>query len=322
MRYATTLLCGVLTSAMCGLALAQSNIPPEAQKHIDAATAAAAASPRPNQRCSRGPAAAAADGEQEKDRVTGVEPAKLFDNVYYVGLKGVGVLVVKTSAGLAMIDSLYNMGNIDYVLLPSFKKLGLDPKDIKDIFITHGHGDLYGGAQYLRDNFGSHIYMSEADWKFPVTPTAPPAWGPKPKRDRVLTDGGTVTLGDTTFTFVAAPGHTPGTTAMIFPVKDNGVPHMAAIWQSPGERFAQPMEAASAQRLGKTAAALHVDVMLGTHFSDGLKKAAAMAKAPPGTENPFIIGEASYQAQLKFISECAQAATIIKNAAGAKKANP
>ena len=47
-----------------------------------------------------------------------------------------------------------------------------------------------------------------------------------------------------------------------------------------------------------------------------------MAKAPSGAKNPFIIGEASYQAQLKFISECAQAATIIKNAGGAKKANP
>ena len=315
MRYATTLLCGVLTSVMCGLAFAQSNIPPEAQKHIDAARAAAAASPDPQMadRCVRAPAASGE--ERVRDRSTGAPPVKLFDNVYYVGLTGVGTLVIKTNAGLILIDSLYNKGNIENVFIPSFKKLGLDPKDIKYILVTHGHGDHYGGSQYLRDLYGPHIYMADVDYALPPPKGSSPEWGPKPERDLISADGESVTLGDVTVTFVAAPGHTPGTTAMIFPVKDNGVTHMAAVWQSPG--LAQ-----SADKLAKVAASMHVDVMLGTHFTDGLKKAEAMAKAPSGAKNPFIIGEASYQAYLKVISECAQAQDIVNRAAAQKTANP
>ena len=90
---------------------------------------------------------------------------------------------------------------------------------------------------------------------------------------------------------------------------------MAAVWQSPGL-------ATSADKLAKVAAAMHVDVMLGTHFTDGLKKADAMAKASPGAKNPFIIGEASYQAYLKVISECAQAQDIVNRVAAQKTANP
>src|SRR5438046_3711732 len=106
MRYAKTLLGGLLAPLACGLALAQSNVQPEAQKHIDAAKAAAAASPFPKMADRCGTNGGNEGGQEDKDRVTGVPPVKLFDNVYYVGLKGIGVLVVKTSDGIALIDSL------------------------------------------------------------------------------------------------------------------------------------------------------------------------------------------------------------------------
>ncbi len=60
---------------------------------------------------------------------------------------------------------------------------------------------------------------------------------PKPKRDIVVTDGQQLTLGDTTLTFIRTPGHTPGTMSTLVPVKDNGTPHVAALWGGTGFNF-------------------------------------------------------------------------------------
>src|SRR6185503_15025055 len=48
-----------------------------------------------------------------------------------------------------------------------------------------------------------------------------------PKRDRVVMDGQTLTLGNTTLKLYKTPGHTPGVTSFEFTVFDRGVPHKA-----------------------------------------------------------------------------------------------
>ena len=68
----------------------------------------------------------------------------------------------ETSACLSISQS-----SIENILIPSFKTLGLDPKDIKHIFITHGHDDHDGGAQYLRDTYNPHVYMTAEDYDLP-----------------------------------------------------------------------------------------------------------------------------------------------------------
>ena len=49
--------------------------------------------------------------------------------------------------------------------------------------------------------------------------------GQAPRRDFVIEDGDTLTLGDMTLHFEHTPGHTPGTISMRFPVFDNGRRH-------------------------------------------------------------------------------------------------
>ena len=49
--------------------------------------------------------------------------------------------------------------------------------------------------------------------------------GQAPRRDFVIEDGDTLTLGDMTLHFEHTPGHTPGTISMRFPVFDNGQRH-------------------------------------------------------------------------------------------------
>jgi metallo-beta-lactamase class B len=43
-------------------------------------------------------------------------------------------------------------------------QLGLDPRQIKYIVVTHGHGDHYGGAGYLVGKYHPHVIAGEADW--------------------------------------------------------------------------------------------------------------------------------------------------------------
>ncbi len=63
--------------------------------------------------------------------------------------------------------------DVETILLPALKKLGLDPTKIKYAIITHGHADHFGGAFYLQEHFGTHVEMSSEDWT--TVMTAPPS---------------------------------------------------------------------------------------------------------------------------------------------------
>src|SRR5579872_1725299 len=52
-------------------------------------------------------------------------PTKLFDNVYAIGRVGTVVYAITTSDGIILIDAGY-ANQVDTVLLPGMKKLGLD----------------------------------------------------------------------------------------------------------------------------------------------------------------------------------------------------
>ncbi|HWC63399.1 MAG TPA: MBL fold metallo-hydrolase, partial [Rhizomicrobium sp.] len=76
------------------------------------------------------------------------EPAKVFDNLYWVGSKVHSSWAIKTSAGIIIIDTLYNYAS-ETEIVGGLTKLGLDPATIKYVIITHGHGDHDEGAKLL-----------------------------------------------------------------------------------------------------------------------------------------------------------------------------
>src|SRR5581483_607114 len=159
---------------------------------------------------------------------------KIFDNLWALGRLGTTVYAITTSAGIILIDSGYQ-NEVESVLLAQMKQAGLDPAQVKMIVLGHGHADHFGGAPYFQDHYGTHVYLTEADWKLIESPPAPgkaPKGPPPtlPKRDMVVTEGQAITLGDMKIMPYAVPGHTPGSTGYIFPVKDNGKTHMAAIY--------------------------------------------------------------------------------------------
>ena len=162
----------------------------------------------------------AAPGKPPARETWFTEPAKVFDNLYFVGSKLHSSWALTTSDGIILIDTLYTY-NSEEEIVGGLKKLGLDPAKVKYVIITHAHGDHVGGAKLMQDRFKSHIVMGGPDWDSIEKSVNGYPEG-KPKRDIVADDGQKLTLGDTTVTILTTPGHTPGTLSMTFAVKDHG----------------------------------------------------------------------------------------------------
>jgi metallo-beta-lactamase class B len=248
-----------------------------------------------------------------------VEPVKVFDNLYFVGQSEFSAWAVKTSAGIILVDTIFDYSVEDEVV-GGLKKLGLDPAQIKYAIVSHGHGDHSGGAKYLQDHFGTRIILSAADWDLLDRST-----GTRPKRDMVATDGQKLTLGDTTLTMYVTPGHTLGTISTIIPVTDGGAPHVVAEWggtmfnwtrnrtgyitpERP-DKFWFETYSRSAERFRGIAAQAGADVLISNHTNfDGSKtKLPALAARKAGDPHPYVIGNDAVKRFLMMVDECAQA---------------
>jgi metallo-beta-lactamase class B len=248
-----------------------------------------------------------------------IPASKIFDNVYIIGNSGTAVYVIQTSAGLLMIDSL-GADQVQTQLLPGFQKLGLDPANVKIILVGHGHADHFGGSPYMQEHFGSKVYISAADWNLMEHPPAgrggPPKGPPAvlPKHDAEVKEGEPVVLGDLKVIPVAIPGHTPGSMAYIFAVKDQGKSHMAGIYAgtvlTPGivsdEGLASYLS--SVRHYKQEAAKAGVDVVMQNHplmypLPDMLDRLAQRKK---GDSNPFVVGKANYQKFVDVMEACTE----------------
>ena len=242
------------------------------------------------------------------------EPQKIYDNLYWVGTKVHSSWVLKTSAGLIVIDTLYNYA-AEPEIVDGIKKLGLNPADIKYVIVSHGHGDHDEGAKLLQDRFGAHVVMGAPDWDSIIKSNNMP--GGVPKKDIVATDGQKLTLGDTTVTIITTPGHTPGTLSLIFPVKDHGKTLIAAYVG--GTAFNFPRDPAhfdtyisSSEKFAKATKAAGATVFLTNHseFDSAYIKGRSVASLKPGEAGPFEVGSAVIQHYFTVTGECAKAAKM------------
>src|SRR5205823_3328856 len=190
---------------------------------------------------------------------------------------------------------------------------GLDPAKIKYAIVTHAHPDHHGGAKFLQDRYGTRVIMSPADWDMLDRTN-----GTKPKRDMTATDGQKFTLGDTTLTLYITPGHTPGTISVLIPVKDNGKPHLAALWGGTGlnaDRESLQSYIRSAQRFTDIVRQAGADIIVSNHTDWDRSKVnlPQLAKRAPGSPNPYVVGNVNVRRYLKVAEECATAKVMRLN---------
>src|SRR5204863_6022407 len=155
------------------------------------------------------------------------KPYRVFDNLYFVGTKIHSSWALTTSDGIVLIDTLFDYA-IEPEIIEGLTTLGLDPRQIKYVLISHAHGDHDQGAALLQSRYGAKVVMGAADWESTLQRPGSAAGG-VPKRDVVAGPEGTkITLGDTTVDVIATPGHTPGTLSFIFTARDRGRPVVVA----------------------------------------------------------------------------------------------
>jgi metallo-beta-lactamase class B len=320
-----------LAAVMNGAVVVGQNGLDTVQAHVEAARAAAGRdhpglfaqlctppAPRPP-----APQGRAAQPPATPDRsVWHVEPAKVFDNLYFVGQSEYSAWAVTTSAGIILVDSIFGYSVEDEVV-GGLRTLGLDPAQIKFVLVSHGHGDHSGGARYLQDHFGARVILSAADWD--LLDRSP---DPKPRRDMVATDGQKLTLGDETLTLYLTPGHTLGTISTLIPVRDGGRPHLVAEWGGTLYNWVQNRAAyitperpdkfwfdtyiSSARRFRDIAARAGADAVISNHtiYDESKTKIPALAKRKAGDANPFVIGKDAVQRYLTVAEECARAGEL------------
>ena len=306
--------------SLTATALARQTDSPDVERHLAAARDAAGTQhPRffeylcrapqaPRPRPAGGAAARPTRREPPPQSDWYAEPAKVFDNLYFLGTQSLNAWAVATSGGIVIIDPLYDY-NVEAEIVDGLRTLGLDPADITHVLISHGHGDHYGGAEQLQRQFGASVLLSAPDWDMMLAGTGNQ---PKPTRDLEVTDGQTLSVGDTQLTFTLTPGHTPGTISTLVPVRDGGRSHVAALWGDTAMRHNAEFYdqyIAGARKFAAIAAEADADVVISNHaiFDGADEKIEALASRGAGDPHPFVIGEEATQNMFEMIQHCAEA---------------
>ena len=247
------------------------------------------------------------------------EPAKVFDNLYFVGGKLHSAGALTTKEGIIVIDTIYPY-NSEELIIGGMQKLGLNPKAIKYVLISHAHGDHIGGAEMLQTRYGARVVMGGPDWEW-VEKYPNRYKTMAPKRDIVATDGMKIALGEITVTIWLTPGHTPGTMSYTFTVLDRGKPVNLAYSGGTAFNFVNNIPDPgiknfqnyidSQKHMAAKAAETKATVLLSNHseFDNAVNKNRMLAGRGNGP-HPYEIGTEWVQRYFQVMQGCARAAQL------------
>ncbi|WP_395703057.1 MBL fold metallo-hydrolase [Aquabacterium sp.] len=258
-----------------------------------------------------------------------IEPYKAFDNVYYVGICWVSAWLVTSPEGHVLIDTLY--GPYTQTMVDNIRRLGFDPKDIKQVVITHGHFDHAGGAAKLKTLLpNARFAMTAEGWREAAEAAAQSASRPDRwsmiEPDQTLTDGQVLQVGSIRLQAFETPGHTMGTASFAFDAFDGSQRHRAFTVGGLGlnaikgpeqvEAFISSLQRIRALTLQKDDP---VTTHLTTHaFSTGLTEAKELLKTrQAGAPHP-LVDPAGFRAQLDDLQAGAEKRLVVERAKAAK----
>ena len=263
----------------------------------------------------------AGPGPRVPDRATWyAKPYKVFDNLYFVGTRIHSAWALTTSDGIIVIDTLFDYA-IEPEIVEGLNTLGLNPRNIKYVLISHAHGDHDQGAALLQSRYGAKIVMGTADWDSTLQrPASAP--GGVPKRDiAVGPEGLKLTLGDTTIDVIATPGHTPGTLSYFFPVKDGR--RTLTVAYAGGTAFTFPRLASNfaiyrdtQRKMNEVAEAAGATILMTNHTEfDRAYDRVRLAQLPraPGEKHPYETDTATVLRYFEMSGNCAEAQRLLTN---------
>lgn len=236
------------------------------------------------------------------DQTTVFPPHKVIDNIWYVGQYSLASFLITTPQGHILINSSYE-ANVP-LILGSVATLGFKPSDIKIILGSHAHGDhMEGDAALKMLTGGAQVMAMEQD--VPALQKMMPGGKPHPI-DRILKDGDTVTLGNTTLTAHLTPGHTKGNTTWTMKATDGGRTYDVVIIGSagvnPGFQLVNnkdnPQIADEYKQTFKVLRSLPCDIPLASHGA--MYNMAEKFKKIGANPNPYI-DPAGYKAELDIV---------------------
>ena len=218
-----------------------------------------------------------------EDQTTAFPPHKIIGNIYYVGTRTLSSFLVVTPQGNILIDSTYerNVRTIE----KSVQQLGFKFSDIKILLGSHAHGDHQEGDALVKELTGAQVMVMAED--VPALEAIKPSGKPHPI-DKMVHDGESVTLGDTTLVAHLTAGHTRGCTTWTTKVEDAGRTYNVVIncsLRSPATLT--PANVEEFNRSFKLVRTIPCDVPLGDHPAQ-YNMAAKYAKLQAGNPNPFI----------------------------------
>ena len=233
-------------------------------------------------------------GDQDIQRI---KPYKAFDNVYFVGVRWVSSWLIKTSAGVVLIDTLHEPF-VDR-LFENIEAFGVKPEEIKWVLMTHGHFDHVGGYYQAADYFkNARFVMSQRGWDEAFVSARqsqgrPGEWKMLERIDKVVKDGDVITCGDNSFLVLETPGHTWGTVSYAYDAVWNNKRYRAVTIGGQGLNAIESSDQVKAyissmKRLAEKS--LNISVDLTAHpFTTGLTERIAQIEAlKPGDSHPLI----------------------------------
>ncbi|NOT59507.1 MAG: subclass B3 metallo-beta-lactamase [Acidobacteria bacterium] len=246
------------------------------------------------------------------------KPFQIIGNIYYVGTTNLGCYLIKTNAGLILLDTA--LEESAPLVRANIEALGFKLKDIKIMLSSHAHFDHTAGHAAMKAATGAKVYALKEDTPIlesggqqgfhPIKPFYPPV-----KVDKQLRDGEVVRLGDVAMTALHTPGHTEGNTAWTMKVTENGksynVVFTASLSINPGVKMVNnPTWAGVAEAYAQSFAklkALPCDVFLGPHtqffsMADKLKRLGTQPNPfidPPGLQAFVASNEKAYHEQIQ-----------------------
>ena len=163
------------------------------------------------------------------------KPSKVLSEVYLVGSSEISnsgdcmVYLVDCKSELALVDAGVS-ADISKIC-KNVKRVGLDPKEISTLFVTHSHIDHIGGVASFRETYGCKIVAHELDSdaleRADAELTGAVWYNQKlvPCKVDVKLAGseGSVSVGNKTFRWFHTPGHTPGSISILLNTSDGTI---------------------------------------------------------------------------------------------------